>query len=544
MTAAEGGLLKSTGKIITSLFALLYATAVYSADITVSAGRNVIGVGESTTLTITVQGAFASISGNDIPVVQGLLIDQTGKSSSLHRINGESSATTLFTFRVYGESEGSYKIPPIKVKSSGRELYTQPVSITVKKGAQGAATDSSIKVFCDVELSRETCYSGQPVMLRYFIYHTAGASINVHEIAEKPVTDGFIVKQVREEIASIDSVKQGINLVKSHVITYCMIPEISGKRIAGGGSMLAGAGNSRSFFSRTVQSRLLFPVKKLKVLPLPAKGKPEGFGGDVGEFKLEAELKGGQHMVNREIQVPVTITGRGNFFVMSKPQFENTEGIKVLVEESDAELVLEGDEITGTKKFLVTIIPQAEGSFKPGALALKYFNPVTRLYASASSGPFSLEVSGIAAPAVEQAESPDKHETGLPVIAYLAAGALIAAAIFGFAYIIIRERRRYAGLAAEPNSKTTMVKEAKPDPVKLLMDELEEAHNTGDSDRLVKLCYRGLDLLKDDAAGKTSGELAAVKAKLDAARFANASLSEGELEEVYGVVAGLLKNVM
>jgi hypothetical protein len=327
------------------------------------------------------------------------------------------------------------------------------------------------------------------------------------------------------------------------VITYCLIPEITGSRSTGGGSMIASSGNSRSFFSRPVQTKLLFPEKKLKVMPLPLKGKPKGYSGDVGEFKLEADIKSGQYMVNQEIQVPVTVAGKGNIFVMSKPQFENTEGIKVLVEESDPELKLDGNEISGTKKFLVTIIPLAEGSFKPGVLALKYFNPSTNSYASASSESLSLEITGTMTPAAEKSVNQDEPESGLPVIAYVAAGALIAAAVFGLAYIIIRERRRYAGLAAEPNSKTTMVKEAKPDPVKLLRDELEEAHNTGDSEKLAKLCYRGLDMLKDDAAGKTSGELAAARAKLDAARYANASLSAGELEEVYGVVAGLLKSV-
>lgn len=543
MTATAGGLLKSTGRIITVLFALLYGSSVFGADITVSAERKVIGTGESTTLTITVQGGSASIAGKDVPEVPGLIIEQSGKSSSYRNINGVSSYTTAFTFQVYGEKEGNYTIPPIKVTAAGRELYTQPVNITVKKGALGNSTDNRIKVVCDVELSMDKCYSGQPVMLRYYIYHTAGTAINVHNITEKPVTDGFIVKQVKEEIAPVDSVKKGLNLVKAHVITYCLIPEITGTMSTGGGSMLASSGNNRSFFSRTVQSKLLFPEKKLRVLPLPLKGKPKDYSGDVGEFKLEAEVKGGQYMVNQEIQIPVTVTGRGNFFVMSKPQFENTEGIKVLVEESDPEFILEGSEISGTKKFLVTIIPQVEGSFKPGVLALKYFNPSINSYALASSVPLSLEVSGTITPAAEKSVNHDEPESGLPVIAYVAAGALIAAAIFGLVYIIIRESRRYAGLAAAANSKSTMVNEPKPDPVKLFRDELEEAHNTGDSERLVKLCYRGLDLLNETSAGKGSTELAAVKAKLDAARFANASLSAGELEDVYGVVAGLLKNI-
>lgn len=541
MTAAAGGLLKSTGRIIVALFALLCASMVYGADITVSAKRNIIGTGESTTLTITVQGRSAVIAGKDVPVVEGLAINKSGEEHSYQNINGVEFYTTTVSFRVYGEREGNYTIPPIKVTAAGRELYTQPVIITVKKGVTGNSTDSSIKVFCDVELSRETCYSGQPVMLRYFIYHTAGTAINVHEISEKPVTDGFIVKQVREEIAPVDSVKKGLNLVKAHVITYCLIPEITGNRSTGGGSMLAGSGNSRSFFSRTVQSKLLFPEKKLKVLPLPLKGKPAGYSGDVGEYKLEAEIKSGQYMVNQEIQIPVTVTGKGNFFVMSKPQFENTEGIKVLVEESDPELKLDGDEISGTKKFLVTIIPLAEGNFKPGVLALKYFNSSTNSYASASSESLSLEITGTMTPAAEKSVNHDEPESGLPVIAYVAAGALIAAAVFGLAYIIIRERLRYAGLAAAGDKKTEIVKEPKTDPVKLLRDGLEEAHNTGDSDRLVKLCYRGLDMLNDTAAGKSSTELAAVKAKLDAARFANASLSAGELEEVYGIVDGMLK---
>jgi len=535
--------LKNTGRIIVLLFVLLLASAAQAADITISAGSNVISPGESTELVIKVQSGSVEINQTVVPRVDGLNISYGGSGSSYQYINGKSSSTTTITFHVYGVKEGSYTIPSFTVTAGGEKLYTQPVSITVKKGAQGSGGDSSINVFCDVELSSDSCYSGQTVMLRYFIYHPAGADLRVNRVLKQPLSDGFIVKEINETIASTDSVKKGLNLVKEHVVTYCLIPELTGSRETGGGSMLVTAEQERGFFSRPVQGELLFPEKKLMVIPLPAKGKPSGFSGDVGEFKLEAAVKSGKYMVNQEIQIPVTVTGRGNFFLMSKPAFENADGIRVLVEESNPELVLDGNEVTGTKKFLVTIIPQAEGSFKPGVLTLKYFNPVTHAYVSASSEALSLEVSGIAVPAAEKNNKHDDPGTGLPVFAYIGAGALIAAALFGLAYIIIRERRKYAGLRSGENKKNETVKEIKADPVKLLRDELEDAHGSGESDKLVKLCYRGLDMLNETSAGKNSPELAAVKAKLDAARYANASLSAGELEEVYGVVDGLMKNI-
>lgn len=535
--------MKNTGRIIIMLLVLLCAPALQAAEITISADSNVISPGESTELVITVQSGSVEINQTVVPRVDGLDITYGGSGSSYQYINGKSSSSTTITFHVTGIKEGNYTIPPFTVTAGGQKLYTQPVSITVNKGAQGSRGDSSINVFCDVELSSDSCYSGQPVMMRYYIYHTAGADLRINRVLKQPLSDGFIVKEINETIPSTDSVKKGLNLVKEHVVTYCLIPEITGNRQTGGGSMLVSAEQGRGFFSRPVQAELLFPEKKLTVKAVPAKGKPSGYSGDVGDFKLEAEIKSGKYMVNQEIQVPVTVTGRGNFFLMSKPAFENTEGIRVLVEETNPELALAGNDISGTKKFLVTIIPQAEGNFKSGSLSLVFFNPSTNSYASASSEPLSLEVSGTAVPAAEKINKQDDTGNALPVPAYIGAGVLIAAAAFGLAYIIIRERRRYAGLAAAENKKTEIAKEVKTDPVKLLRDELEEAHASGDNEMLVKLCTRGLEMLNNTDAGKGSGELASVKAKLDAARFANAQLSAGELEEVCGVVNGLLRQI-
>ncbi len=557
--------MKNTGRFIAVIFALISAAGAYAADITVSAGRNVISPGESTELVITVNGSSVDIDRTVVPRVDGLSIRYGGSGSSFQYMNGKSSSSTTLTFHVSGEKEGDYTIPPFTVSAGGAQLQTRPVNITVKKGAGGVPTGRSINVACDIELSFYSFYSGQPVILRYFIYHPAGAEISIKRIMKQPVSEGFIVKELNEEIPPEETVKKGLNLVKEHVVTYCLIPEITGSRATGGGSMLVAARDSRRFFSRPVQGELVFPEKKLAVMQVPGSGRPAGYSGDVGGFKLEAEDRSGSCMVNQEIQIPVTVTGRGNFFVMSKPAFENTEGIKVLVEESEPELVLAGNEITGTKKFLVTVIPQTEGAFKPGPLALKYFNPATRAFETAASVPLSIEVKGTALPPPDKTVKEDNAESTLPLLAYAGAGALAAVSVIGLAFIIYRERRRYAGLKAENKKEADAPGEARVDPVMMLRGELELAlgsagltgrgpeglTSTGPagpggnghagSDKLMKLCLRAADLLTERSGGKSNPELAAVKSRLDAARYANASLSEGELEDACRVLMALMK---
>lgn len=532
--------MKSTGSLVIALFLLLCAVGAHAADVTITTGRSVIAPGESTQLVITVTGGSVDIDDTVVPRVDGLVINYTGKGSSFEYINGRSSSSTTLSFSIYGEKEGNYTIPSFTVNSGGVSLNTRPVKISVKKGTAVNGESARFDVSCDVELSAGSCYTGQPVIIRYYVYHDARFNIEINNFSQQPVSEGFIVKKVDETVQPEDSVRNGQSVIKEHVISYCIIPEITGTRTCGGGTMVFTYQEGRGFFSRTARGRLSFPEKKLTVLALPSKGKPAGYGGDVGDFKLEAVIKSGSYMVNQEIQVPVTVTGRGNFFVISKPVFENTEGIKVLVEESDPELALDGNNITGTKKFLVTIIPQAEGNFRPGILTLKYFNPLSRTYVSASSEPLSLEVSGIAAVTGEKSGREDDSGAGLPVFAYVGVGALIAAAFFGLVYIIIKEKRRYSGLNAEEKRKTETAEEKKDDPLKLLRDELEDVHAAADRDGLLKIFFRASDMLNDTTAGKSSAELAAVRAKLDAARFANASLSDDELEEVYCVVSGLL----
>lgn len=525
--------MKNTGRMLFLILALVFAMPLHAAEISTGISDNTIAAGDSTELTITITGA-SGVQVPDPPQVNGLRIIYGGRGSSFQYFNGRSSSSVTLTFHVLGEKEGNYKITSFPVVTEEGVLYTREVNISVAEGLSHTMNNGLYgEVLCDAEFSSGSVYSGQPLVMRYFLYHDEGAGFQVLGMSEPPVTKGFIVKEISEEISPVTAVKNGRSFVKRHYKSWCLIPELSGSHETGGGSIVI-----QQFTSR---SRLSFPLKKISVRPVPVKGKPAGFSGDTGEFRIEAGSVSGPFKVNEEIRIPVTVSGKGNFLLMSKPVFENTDGLRIIFDENEPELSLNGNIITGTKKYTVTVIPQKEGSISPGRISLAYFNPDTGAYESASSEPYTFNVSGILTPQ-EIADTKDQGEKGSPGYAYIIAGVLLMAAFSGALYIIIRERRRYAGLKIEAKGPSIQ-EEVKADPVKLLRDEFEAAHGSGDSERLMKLFARAMDMVCETPGGKNSPETAAVKVKLDAARYANAALSADEMEEVYGFILHMLKQL-
>lgn len=537
---ARNSLIK-TGRLFAVLLFMLYGANAHAAELTASLSRSIIAAGQAAELVISVKDG-SDVDVRDVPSVKGLRIDYGGTGHSYQFINGRTSSAETITFRIYGEQEGTYSIPPFCVTSGGEKLYTRPLSITVIKGNVTDDGENGYRLFCDVEVSSDTAYAGQPVIMRYYIYHDEGTDVEINRITEAPLSKGFIIKGIREKMAPASVVKNGIGMIRELAASYCLIPEIPGDCTAGGGSMYVAIEQGHGFFSMPMQNEVRFPEKRIRIKPLPEKGKPAGYNGDVGSFVLEASLRNGEYRVNEEIQIPVTVSGKGNFLIMSKPVFENNDGIRLLVEENEPELSLDGSEISGTKKFLITLIPQKEGSVSPGKLFLTYFNPASGAYGTASAGPFSLEIKGFMTPSAPAKEKQDEA-AGLSLFAYVAAGVLLLGALSAAAFIFFRERKRY-GNAKLPGEKYVSKGESglKEDPAASLRDDLAAARASGDIDRMMKLYFKAMDVaVQKLQEGPGTAGLYRLRDRLDTARYANAVLDSSEMEEIYQTLIAYLR---
>lgn len=534
--------LKITGRVFVALSIMLCGINLVAAQVSASLDRRVISAGESTVLTISVTGD-SDVDVSDIPEVGGLRITYAGKGSSYQFYNGRSSSSTTISFRLYAEREGTYTIPSFEVTAGDEKFFTQPLTLTVRSGASSGDEHMKGFIFCDVELSSDSVYAGQPVIMRYYVYHDANSDFSINRIGEAPVSKGFIIKSIDEKREPELVMKNGMSMVKELAVSYCLIPEISGDYETGGGTMVALFEQTRGFFSMPVQSEIRFPQKRIRIKALPVKGKPSGYAGDVGSFKIDAAFPHGTYRVNEEVRIDVTLSGSGNFLIMSKPVFENTAGYRMLIAEGEPELMLSGSEITGTKRITLTLIPQREGAIKPGRLKFSYFNPSSGTYETASTDELTLDITGIIEPREVNDNKSGTESDRLPVAAYVFAGILLAAAIGGAAFVFLRDRKRYSGIDSHNTAQDEIVlAEPLPDPAAVMRRELEAAHESGDSARLMELCVKSLDLVKARISDADSiAEFEKIKDKLYSWRYAGALLSSHELEEVYKVIAGFLR---
>ncbi len=91
-----------------------------------------IGLGESARLTVTLSGA-TSKTPPELPEVDGLNFQAAGQSSQISIINGETSSSIGFTYRVTAERTGEFEIPAIPPRTPRAEA----LKLQVERDQQG-----------------------------------------------------------------------------------------------------------------------------------------------------------------------------------------------------------------------------------------------------------------------------------------------------------------------------------------------------------------------------------------------------------------------
>jgi hypothetical protein len=375
-------ILKNTGRIILPLFILCFSSVLNAAEIDTELSPSRIAAGESATLKIKITGKSGNVKPVKFPAINGLQITFSGSSRNFSFINGKTWAGTVLSFSIYAEKKGEYKIPPFILEADGERVSSREVTLTVKESSSGD-NGSGGPLRGDISLSSGTVYVGEPFIMRYFVYDNNESSPQIEGFSEQPHVKGFVMKALDETINESGRIYAG---------SFCLVPVEGGVHDIGSGSVDVTAEVTQGFFSMSGRKRIVFPYKKIKVLPIPAVGKPDKFTGDVGEFKIEAQIPAGKFKLFEEIKIPVKVSGRGNLLTLSKPQIESADGIKTIVEEKEQTLSLAGTGLSGEKNFLMTVIPQKDGVLNAGRIFIEYFNPYKRIYEKAESEPLTFEI--------------------------------------------------------------------------------------------------------------------------------------------------------
>lgn len=391
------------------LFLTLLLTSASAATVRAYLQPDHAHTGEVVSYVITVQnGTVQNVPQLRLPVQVGM----TSVFASSHNATG-----TQLTWQVAGAEPGEFVIPPQEIQVNGEILKTNEVRLTVTEAATTAPAsteDPNLPLF-QIEVAKTEIYQGEVVPISAILF-VPRSSVMVRRVGliEVSKNDFAIARfpQQYEEGATV------INGVGYAVFTYR-----STLSALHAGDLKVGPASSELLFEvydentqRQLRGRGLPPnlpfgvvmggtemrkhvVKsqevKIKVLPLPAEGKPAHFSGAVGDFSISATATPNELAVGDPLAVDITIDGSGNFEALNPPSLMPSAGWKAYPPRRynvdgpiDPNLPPTAQRRIG---YSMVFVPEKVHTELP-AFELSYFSPSQKKYVAARTSPIPLRI--------------------------------------------------------------------------------------------------------------------------------------------------------
>ncbi len=410
------------------LIFLLTATRSFASDLSANAvvDNTEVYAGESFTLQIQVSGS-ENPEQPDLSNLKGFGVNYLGgsqnSSSSITIINGKMTRNVkkgfVFNYRLTPEKTGTLLIPAITVRSGSDTAETSPIVIVARKPEE--SNDFKLRL----ELSKDTCYVGEPVILTVTWY--IGKNVNnfnfnlpvIHdkrfELADTEVDKQSGKKLYRIQLGDGEVIgEQGQGLydgIRFTTISFkkVLIPVKAGTIPIDEATVTCSAlsGYSRrsddpfsSFFDddffgssrKAVYKTVVVPSNtlSLKVRELPTEGRPANFSGHIGNYTISTSATPLKVSVGDPITLTITIKGPEYLEHVKLPSLNDQPAFKNRFKIPDE---MASGEIKGKSKiFTQTIRPLNTNVKEIPPVELPYFNTEKGKYMIAKSAPIPLTV--------------------------------------------------------------------------------------------------------------------------------------------------------
>lgn len=450
--------------IWTLLFVGLQPAAPAAAEINIEASVNPArtSVGEPVELMIAVTGASGGIKAPKLPELQGFHSYSQGHSEEFSFANGKSTSRTVFTFVLVPAEEGTFVIDSLVIPIDGKNFKTgnlkievgpaavnnrratpagKPIAQVVPPSSRSLPPDymASQEIFVRAWADREEAYVNQPILLTYTLYTRTSATFKGFE--DEPETAGFWVEDFppNPQVNRQERVLGGYRYVIADVRQIALFPTEAGVKRFEPGSLkvdveiIRGPQGSPGFqspffrqrfaqgaYTTEVQPRLLEtePIN-FTVKALPEEGKPDGYGGAVGHFKIDASVDLAQVEEGHPLTFKIKVTGDGNLNTLTMPQAPKMDGFKSYDSSSGLNLRKDRQIIEGEKTLETVLVPRRAGDYTLPPVKFTYFDTAKEKYVTLETRAIPVKVTP--APAGEApAAEPEPAAPSAPASASVA----------------------------------------------------------------------------------------------------------------------------
>jgi len=392
----------------------LVSSAAFASDISFEAtiSKDKISLGEEIQLKLTFNGT-QNVSAPQLPDMEGLESRYIGPSSMMSIVNGNVSTSISHIYKILPLKAGLFKIGPFTISHRGTEYTARPITIEVVEGpvsrqrqaprSEGSGVDVKDKVFVIMEAPKKEAYINEivPVKVKLYVSRLAIRDIqfpkipheafsmseyaNPRQYRERDVVGEYY--DVIEFNTNLFGTRPGRFVLGPTEIDCNLITKKKTRRRSPFGDFF-GDDVFDDFFDKfqTYPLKLKSTSIPITVLPLPEKGRPEGFSGAVGDFDFTVSVNSDKVLkVGDPITLKMVVRGDGNLDTVSAPRLESKKGFKVykpkVIEQSIGAVVYEQIIMPTTDS--VTAIP---------GIAFTYFNPKRRIYQSIKKGEIPIHV--------------------------------------------------------------------------------------------------------------------------------------------------------
>ena len=401
--------------LVVSFFLLLFLNRPsFSKDISFNAlvDKTEVGLDDQITLTISVSGNVKSIPQPQLPSLEGFTVYSAGRSQNFTYSGGKIASSVTFNYILAPRKAGKFTIGSAQIVLDGKTYRTDPINITISaeeepEAAPAPSQKESVTkkelqgkdLFIETSADKKKAYVNEQITLTFRFYQ--GVRLFHNPEYFPPSLTGFWAEDLppRKQYYKVVNGRQYF----VQELKTALFPTASGKHTIGKAELKCTIEDLDRFLSKDPFRMLdrdlmsLFRQGKpqvlrskpiqIEVLPLPEMGKPENFGGTVGNFKLKVSVDKKEVEVGEPITLRMKISGAGNVKSVGKPTLPELKDFRIYDSGSSENISKKNYLVQGVKTYEMVLIPKKAGKYNLPPLEFPFFEPKTKSYKTLRSEP-------------------------------------------------------------------------------------------------------------------------------------------------------------
>lgn len=262
----------------------------------------------------------------------------------------------------------------------------------------GESIDEKVRTnfFLRTEVTKTTCFVGEPLMVTYKVYSRLNSS---SQVLKRPSLTGFSILEMVDNydgeptVEQLDGKPYYVSVIRKvhlfplqegsftldpaeieSVIHFVRIHEVG----------------PRERLEHTITLRS--PPVAITVKALPAAKQPANYSGAVGQFALNVLAPPPPVHAGELVKIRLVITGSGNFSLLTPPVVQWPKGVDT-ADPSVKELVNRyAYPLSGAKTFEYSFAAPDTGQVTIPAVELSYYDPSLNAYKISASSPVALRI--------------------------------------------------------------------------------------------------------------------------------------------------------